>query len=633
MYQNLSKEQQEIAFFNECEGALLVEASAGSGKTRILTERVRHLLIQKQDKFFSVLCLTFTNKAAEEMKERLADVPKLAERTFIGTFHEFCLNQIIRKQRQEIGLEEVPHIFEKEEDKRNIIVEIINQSADLKVAYEFPDITDSKEKARKQRALLSKCINFISEGKRNLITIPDDVTNWGNWNESNTYLYKTYNQTLKNQNAMDYDDILLYAYRILTERPVVSKLYRRRYPYILVDEAQDLNFAQYHILKAICGDDHKNIIMVGDPNQAIYAFNGASADFMQKSFLIDFNATQKRINKNYRSSTKVLELANHIQPNGRMPDNFFEGISKIKPFIDETTEAEWIIANIKDWSSKGVYSEKEMSIPIKLENIAVLARNRYIFKYLIKLLEEDDLLKGKFHLRKGSEKFEPESQLIKIFDLGLRILVNPADILHFSQLYQALNLTISKEENRLEQLLSLNKADGLTGEQKALLAILVPAWQKINLNNKIVDNVLIQIKSKIESYEFPDEEKLKIDFDINEFQRLWKGFLKNTASEGQNLANFRYFIALNSPDDNKDGLTLSTIHTVKGLEYDIIFLMGLNQATRQKEIEEERNNAYVAVTRAKKCIYVSYPQHRLMPWGSPKRQFISSFINDFSDAG
>jgi len=613
-----------------------VEASAGSGKTRILTERVRHLLTQKQDKFFSVLCLTFTNKAAEEMKERLADVPKLAKRAFIGTFHEFCLNQIIRKQRQEIGLEEVPHIFEKEEDKRNIIVEIINQSANLKAAYEFPDITDRKEKTKQQRALLSKCINFISEGKRNLITIPDEVTNWEKWNETNTYLYKTYNQTLKNQNAMDYDDILLYAYRILTERPIVAKLYRRRYPYILVDESQDLNFAQYHILKAICGEAHKNVIMVGDPKQAIYAFNGASADFMQKSFVADFNATQKRINKNYRSSTKVLELAHHIRPNGGMPDNFFEGIRKIKPFLDEKTEAEWIISRIKDWFSKAIYSEKEMSIPIGLENIAVLARNRYIFKDLIKLLEKDEVLRGKFHLRKGSEKFEPESQLIKTFDLGLRILVNPADILHFHQLYQALGLTVKKEKNRLEQILSLNEINDLTKEQKIILAVLVPAWQKINLNHKLIDNVLAKIKSTIETYDFPDEEKLKIDFDINEFQKLWKGFLKNTASEGQNLANFRYFIALNSPDENKDGLTLATIHTVKGLEYDIIFLMGMNQgvlpyykATLQREIEEERNNAYVAVTRAKKCIYISYPQNRLMPWGSSKRQSISSFIHSF----
>lgn len=123
MKQELSIEQKEIAFFNDCEGALLVKASAGSGKTRILTERVRHLLTEKTNKYFSVLCLTFTNKAADEMKKRLEDISKLSERTFIGTFHEFCLSQIIRKQRHEIGLQEMPHIFD-ENDRRKILEEV-----------------------------------------------------------------------------------------------------------------------------------------------------------------------------------------------------------------------------------------------------------------------------------------------------------------------------------------------------------------------------------------------------------------------------------------------------------------------------------------------------------------------------
>lgn len=637
MHQNLSKEQQEIAFFNNCEGALQVEASAGSGKTRILTERVRHLLTKKEDKFFSVLCLTFTNKAAEEMKERLQDVPKLKERAFIGTFHEFCLNQIIRNQRQEIGLKEVPHLFEKDEDRKNIIVEIISQREDLKAKYEFPNILDPNKKAKKQRELLDKCINFISEGKRNLITVPDEMSIWENWKESNTYLYKNYKYTLENQNAMDYDDILFYAYRILTERDVIANLYRRRYSYILVDEAQDLNFAQYNILKSICGETHKNVIMVGDPKQAIYAFNGASSDFMQKEFVVDFGAETRKIKQNYRSSTKVLELAHFIRPNGGMPNNYFEGIREITPFENEKKEAAWIISKIKEWINVGIYPEKEMNISISLENIAVLARNRYIFKNLIDLLEQDDTLKENYHLRKGSERFAPESQLIKALDLGFRIIVNPFDILHFNQLYKELGLSQKTSQDRLEQLLSLEQQVGLTKEQFFIISILVPSWKKINKNHRLIDRVLAEIKNDLNTYDLADEEKLKIAFDIMEFQKLWSSFLRNTSFESQNLANFRYFIALNSADENKEGLALATIHTVKGLEFDIIFLMGMNEdvlpyykAKNKKALEEERNNAYVAVTRAKKCIYISYPQNRLMPWGDSKPQAISSFIQHFS---
>ena len=633
MKQELSNEQREIAFFNECEGALLVKASAGSGKTRILTERVRHLLMENTNKYFSVLCLTFTNKARDEMKERLKDVPKLSERAFIGNFHDFCLSQIIRKQRHEIGLEEVPHIFD-EDDKKKIIVEVISRHEDLSASYAFPDISNPKEKAKKQQELISKCVEFISNAKRNLITVPDHVTEWGKWGEKNTFLYKNYNEILQSQNAMDYDDILFYAYRILTARPAVANIFRRSYQYILIDEAQDLNFAQYNILKAICGDTHTNVLMVGDPNQAIYAFNGASVDFMLKDFITDFKAKPMEILHNFRSSTKVLELAHHIRPNGGMPNNYFEGIREMPPFDTEEAEAQWIIYKIKEWQAKGFYEEKDVKIPIGLENIAVLTRNRYVLKELITQLDADETLRNHYYLRKGTERFEPESLLIKAFDLGLRVLVNPSDVLHLNQLYDELGLSSEKKGN----LLSLNQTSHLTTEQQKILDILVGVWQQLNNNPKLVERTLTTMNQVvIESSGFADEEKREIDYDIKEFQKLWKGFLKATPSESQNLSNFRYFLALNSIDENKKGLTLATIHAVKGLEYDIVFLMGMNdgvlpyyKANDDKAIAEERNTAYVGVTRAKKCIYVTYPKNRIMPWGGTKPQNLSVFIKDFA---
>jgi DNA helicase II / ATP-dependent DNA helicase PcrA len=623
----------EIVDFDE--GALLVEASAGSGKTRILTERVRRLLTEKKDKYFSVLCLTFTNKAADEMKARLEDIPKLSERTFIGNFHGFCLNQIIRKQRHEIGLHEIPHIFS-DNDRKNILKDIFLQNDELKPVYEFSNIVDKKQKDKAQQDLIDKQINFISDAKRQLIVVPENVTIWQDWNEIDTFIYKNYNDTLINQNAMDYDDILLYAYRILSERPAVANIYRRLYRYILVDEAQDLNFAQYNLLKAICGETHKNLMMVGDPKQAIYAFNGASAAYMQEEFVNDFGATQRSALHNYRSSTKVLELAHHIRSNGGMPNNYFTGIREIILFEDEKTEATWIISEIKKWINMGFYQEKDVKIPITLEDIAVLARSRYVFKELIHKLNEDETLKNNFFLRKSAERFEPESQLVKVFDLGIRILINPLDILHFNQLYQELGLPETTIKNRLESLLSLNQIEKLSFEKKTWLSILVELWKKINIKPKFMDSALNELNEKVSELDFNIEEKLKVDYDIKEFQKLWKGFLKNTPSESQNLANFRYFLALNSIDAHKEGLTLATIHTVKGLEYDIVFLMGMNEgvlpdfrAKEEKEkINEERNNTYVAVTRAKKCIYVTYPRMKATRWGD-KLQTISRFISDF----
>jgi len=638
MKQSLSKEQEDIAFFNDCEGAILVEASAGSGKTRILTERVRYLLTKKADKFFSVLCLTFTNKAADEMQERLEDVPKLTQRAFIGNFHEFCLNQIIRKQRNQIGLEEMPHIFD-ENDKKKIIEEVISMNEDLKKTYEFSEVKEPQERAKKQRDLISKCINFISDAKRKLTIVPEHVTNWKGWGEKNTFLYKNYNYNLENQNAIDYDDILLYAYRILTERPPIAKMYRRLFQYILVDEAQDLNYAQYQILRIICGVDHKNLMMVGDPKQAIYAFNGASPDFMQKDFVNDFQAKKMIIAHNYRSSTKVLELAHHIRPNGGISNNYFDGIREIKSFHDEKEEAKWIIETVRKWIAQHAYQEpnKNINVPINFDNIAILSRNRYVFKELINQLEADETLNDKYYLRKSSEQYDPSSSIIKIFDWGLRIIVNPLDVLHFNQIYQLLNIEFPiRDITRIDALLSIDSNSKIPKKFKTQLSLIVTAWKDIYTKFQRFDLTLKNLRNKIEGLDIPNEEKLAIDFDLLELDRLWKGFLTNTPSNNQNLANFRYFLAMRSIEQNKKGLTLATVHTVKGLEFEIVFLLGMNngvlpdyRAKTKKELSEERNNAYVAVTRAKKCIYVTYPLSRMMPWKEPKNQQPSTFFNNF----
>jgi DNA helicase-2/ATP-dependent DNA helicase PcrA len=631
----LSKEQHDIAFYNNCEGSILVEASAGSGKTRILTERVRHLLTERKDKFFSVLCLTFTNKAAEEMKERLQGIPKLDERAYIGNFHEFCLTKILRTRIKEIGLDELPHIFN-EEDQRKILEEVLYSNEKLKSIYAFKEHS-AQERSKAQSALLSKYLNFISEAKRKLTVVPDYETNWLNWGEDNTYLFQEYNRRLINQNAMDYDDILLYAYRILNERPATSSLYRRAYKYIMIDEAQDLNFAQYQILRSICGQEHRNVMMVGDPKQAIYGFNGASPEFMQIYFVNDFGAEKKEIKHNYRSAQKVLELAQSVQPNGGVGTNYFEGIGVIQSFESEIDEAQWIIKKIKKWKETGIYEEsgKDIRETIDFKNIAILARTKFVFKTLIEQLEEDAELKGKFYLRKGIERFEPDSILIKAFDLGLRILVNPYDFLHFRQLVNELKLAgIDENKTRLDILLSLTQyPSGVLSIE--VLTILVELWQKLHKNPKWLGEAIRALEQHLrhKNLYISEEEAPKVAFDLSELHKFWSAFARKEASENQNISNFRYFIALNGSKENKEELVLATVHTTKGLEFEIVFLMGMCdgvfpdfRAKNEVALKEERNNAYVAVTRAKRCIYVTYPKNRMMPWGDSKPQTMSRFI-------
>jgi DNA helicase II / ATP-dependent DNA helicase PcrA len=636
MKQALSNEQAKIAFYNDGEGAVLVEASAGSGKTRVLTERVRYLLKEKKDKYFSVLCLTFTNKAADEMRERLEGIDRLKDRAFVGNFHDFCLQKILRPRRHLIGLQELPHIFENRDDQKKILLDTLYSNEIMKDIYQFSGITDTREKEKKQTTLLDKCLNFISEAKRNLEIVPEHETAWKNWGEQNTFLYKDYSQRLLNQNAMDYDDILLYAYRILSENPHIAELCRKDYQYILIDEAQDLNYAQYEIIKAICGTTHQNLLMVGDAKQAIYGFNGANAVYMQQHFIEDFKAVALPINKNYRSSKKVLELAQEIQKNGGIGTNFFEGITESYSFENEEDEARWIVNKIKEWRQKGVYAEtgKEVQETITLQNIAVLARNKYIFAKLIKELEADEVLKNNFYLRKGVERFEPESTFIKILDLGLRVLTNPADSLHYKQIFSILQIPYMPTHERVSVLFNLDQTNVLP---KDILQMIVESWEKLKQNPKALGKVLETLENQLYSIEMHEEELQKIQFDINELQKYWGAFIRQEPYERQDINNFRYFLALNSTKENKEELVLSTVHASKGLEFEIVFLMGMNQGSfpdyralqkGEKAIQEERNNAYVAVTRAKRCIYLTYPKSKKMPWGGDKLQEVSCFIKN-----
>ena len=630
----LSKEQEDIVLHNEGTGPVVVVASAGSGKTRILTERVRYLLTEKKDKFFSVLCLTFTNKAAAEMKDRLVGIPKLSERAFIGNFHEFCLN-IIRSRYSDIGFATSPHIFD-ENDSRKILEEVLVKNPLLKGLYSFPEEKDEEQRRKKQREKLFQCTEFISAQKRNLIEeIPEFETSYKNWGEKTTLLFQDYNRRLREQNAIDYDDILLLAYRILS-RNSVATIYRRTYQYIVIDESQDLNYAQYNIIKAICGEEHKNVLMVGDPKQAIYGFNGSSPKFMLEDFPADYGAVKMEIKKNYRSSKAVLSLAEKVQHNGGVGNPFFDGIVDIQNFENENEEAEFVIAEIKNWLAKGNYHEddKEVTEPISYENIAVLARNKYVLSTLINLLEKDELLKNKYQLKKGNEKFEPESDFIKLFDLGLRVIVNPNDELHFRQILDILKTDIPSSSNKLDTLFNLNSNIGKNSNLNDL-QILVDYWKHLDINNKSLGWVIEQFKQKtIEAAKNADNETEfeQIMFDLNELDKFWKIFIRKEPSDKQTVSNFRYFLALNNTKESKNEITLSTVHTTKGLEFEIVFLLGMNdgvfpdyRAKSEAALKEEKNNLYVAVTRAKRCLYITYPLIKKMPWGE-KQQMISRFM-------
>lgn len=596
----LSEKQKKIVEYED--KAIYVKASAGSGKTRVLTERIKFQLLKTKKK---ILALTFTNKAGEEIKERLEEQKiDIKNRLFVGTFHSFCQN-VLENHGSSMGMFQMPHIFESDKDRIELISQAIEQVPTYNELYKSKSLKDKND-------FRYRALNFISKVKRELIT---DFEFHNHTEDDNIILlYQTYQEILRSQNAIDFDDLLLFTYNLFIEYPNISALYKRSFYSICVDEAQDLNNAQYNLLLALCGNDFKNVMMVGDPKQSIYHFNGSSSEYMDKEFPKDFNAEIFELNENYRSSKKVIEAASKIisiENNGEViTKTVYEGDFQILACNDELSEAQSIIDKIKMLLNKK--EDQNIEGIISFEKIVILARNKYIFKNVEDLLKKESI---PYHYKMSAGPIKFESSLMNIFDLKLKVKLNPLDILHKKQLDDLSKNNISLI-NDIDILVSNLQDDGSN------LKSSFNDFQN-KLNNCIFEN---------------DNEKIMLINDINELLSHWNKYAKNT--DKKSLLQFKSFMALGKTSSlvGNKGITLSTVHTMKGQEFDIVFIIGMDDGTFpdyraiQKagiELEQERNNLYVAFTRAKRFLYLSYPKQRLMPWGDIVNRNISRFLNNF----
>ena len=607
---DLSEKQKKIVFAEN--GPIYVKASAGSGKTRVLTERVRYLLGKTNKK---ILALTFTNKAGEEIKERLSDIPEIETRVFVGTFHGFC-QSMLENHGNLIGRAKMPHIFEDETDRLELVEQAIKQTPSYAEKYKRQDKKDQKN-------FCYRVLNFISKVKQELIANSELEQHTDD--ENIVLLYQNYQDILRSQNAIDFDDLLLLAHSLLVIYPKIAALYHRSFFAICVDEAQDLNNAQYKLLLALVNGEYTNIMMVGDPNQSIFHFNGSSPDYMDKQFVCDFNPIIVELNENYRSSKAVLSAAKKIIPDVEdIAGTVKEGIFEIHCLEDEKTEAQWIVDKIQELIALKHHSDIEGDIVY--EKIAVLARNKYVFNKLETQLKESKL-PFYYKMTPGAIRFE--SDLMKIFDLALKVRMNPQDILHKERLLN--RLKIEKEE-----MMSLDAIiPQITDELNEKLIKLVTELHDDGSN----------IKQALESFSHnlnieDENEKNMIFNDINELLKHWYNYAKKT--DNKSLHQFKNSMALGQthPLIQHSGITLSTVHTMKGQEFDIVFIIGMDdetfpdyRAVRSGGIEmtQEKNNLYVAFTRAKRFLYITWPQKRMMPWGNYRTRRISQFLKVFND--
>jgi len=606
---NIKLSEKQQAVVNLDNGAHLIMASAGSGKTRVLTERVKRLVNQAKGK---ILAITFTNKAAEELKERLVMNGQIREKVLVGTFHSFC-QSILELRFKMLGFSTMPHVFEDTADRIELIEQAIQQ-----VPY-FEDIYNQLE-TKKRSEYKYSVLEFISMVKRELVS-PEDIVSGGN--EEFLLLYEVYQDLLLSNNAIDFDDIILLVYKLLINNESVANLYRKSYEYVCIDEAQDLNKAQYFLIKALLGDINRNIMMVGDPNQSIFAFNGSSPDYMQKYFVEELNAKVHYLTDNYRCSRKVIDASNKLMGLDTTPVNYvIPGWFSIKGFASEVEEANAVFEQIQ--ALKNLQYHDDIEGEITYESMCVLARNKYVFKELEEKLKQS---KVPYFYKTGGAGLKFSSSCMQIFDCYFRVKLNPLDKLHLSRLQKALKTNEVFNETNL-----------LQNELRYPIYVL-------HLVNKITeDNFSLEFKKFRKLFEenqivgLTEDDRRLIIYDIDELLLSWKEYqIKN---QKKTLLGFKNSISLGTVQAIKveAGITLSTVHTMKGQESDIVFLIGMDDGTFPDyratlkggvELQQEKNNAYVAFTRAKRFLYVSFPKNRIMPWGDTKARSYSRFLSVF----
>lgn len=602
----LSPQQQEVV--SHVDGALLVIAGPGSGKTRVLTERIRTLLTTVPG-HFRVLALTFTNKAADEMRERLADLGEDRQRAYLGTLHSFCLDMLAERGKL-VGVEGMPNIFEQIKDRKEILVKAAQEDSALKA--ELDEAQDSKDRNR----ILDAWLGLISHIKGHPVkyAVIED--------EMELRLLDAYDAEMRACNAYDFDDLLLLVYRLLTENPKLADFYRRLYRFISVDEAQDLNEAQYGVLCALCGADYKNLILVGDDKQSIYGFNKSSPEYMER-FRNDFQAKSIELTQNFRSSRAVVDIAKAMDSKYQVAGQLaITGEVALMVGADEDEEATLVVDKMQALFATG---HPDVEGPIGPSTCAILGRNRFVLLGIERALKARQI---PFYKRL-SANHENESEAVDDFVLALRVMANPRDRLHFAALAQRWKVASpGSVTNVIDDLKLMAETAGSHAEA------IVDAVKLIDRNPQRV-NMMAALEMLTKYADTLDEaDRLAIYEDVVVFTQEWDHYLK--ADGHKSVGSFLSSKALGATQKaRREGVALLTVHSSKGLEFDVVFVPGMAEGTfpdyrtvnRPKELSEEGRNAFVAVTRSKRLLYLSYPKQKVMPWGDVRWQAPSRYLH------
>ena len=612
---NLNKIQREAVEYTE--GPLLVLAGAGSGKTRVLTTRVAYLVNECGINPSNILAITFTNKAAKEMKDRVFRMlGPVAYNIQISTFHSLGV-LFIRENYDLLGYKSNFTIIDSD-DSLTIIKKIIKD-----LGYD-PKYYNPK-----------MIRNLISSAKNELLS-PYDYERYANTEETRiaSEVYFRYQDKLSTSNSLDFDDLLMKPIELLRKNPDILKMYQERFQYILIDEYQDTNEAQY-ILSKMLAAKHRNICVVGDNDQSIYSFRGSNYRNIL-NFEKDYkDAKVIMLEENYRSTKNILNVANSIIKNNqeRKDKNLWtnnEDGDKViyHTALNEKDESNYVVSEIKKLLDDG----------IEKKDIVVLYRTNAQSRTVEEAFVSNNIpykVVGSFYFYNRKE--------IKDLISYLRIIYNHSDDVSLLRVINVPKRGIGAKtiENLVSEANLSNKSiyDSITSgkelEFKNIIEDISSKTNELSLTG-LIDYILDKtgIKNELESEASVDSE-IRLE-NLEEFKSITKNFEEayGVASLDDFLAEISLVADVEEHKDNDDVVTLMTIHSAKGLEFDYVFIVGLEEgifphsnSIFEGNIEEERRLCYVAVTRASKKLWLVNTKERML-YGERKQNPVSRFIKE-----
>lgn len=622
-------EMQQLAV-DTTEGPLLILAGAGSGKTTVLVNRVEHIISSRLATPWQVLAITFTNKAAGELCERLVSaIGDEANDIWAYTFHS-CCSRILRRFGERIGYTNHFTIYDTDDSRRVM------------------------KQCQKQLGIEDKLINHksilaeISRAKDSLIS-PDEYkqTSQNDFRKSKiAECYEMYQKELKKSDAMDFDDIIFNTVKLLEENEDVRDLYQTQFKYVMVDEYQDTNHAQY-VLTSLLADKYKNICVVGDDDQSIYRFRGATIENIL-SFENHYKGAKViRLEENYRSTQNILDGANAVishNKNRKGKTLFTRSGSgdKIvyKTVMSESEESQYIIDEII----------KNVDNGMKYSDHAILYRMNAQSRNLEVMLTKS----GISHRIIGGHRFFDRKEIKDIVSY-LAVINNPSDNVRLQRIINVPKRAIGDTmfANVLEIAAGLGmsafevceRADEFQKTSRSASKLMgftkmIRDFQECIEDGMGLNDLLQEVLEKTKYLDFLHEDIETYDDRVNNIKELSSMFIKyEEESEDANLSEFLEDVALisdiDSYNEDEDAVVLMTLHSAKGLEFPVVFIPGMEEGIfpgnqsmfSEEDLEEERRLAYVGITRAKKKLYLISSQQRML-YGQTSRNMPSRFLRE-----